>query len=382
MTTTPASRSTRRPRARQVVQAVVGLGLAVALLGWGLPYFAGTSWPDILQAMGQVGAVRATWLFAIMVAGLWLYTFTLTGSLPGLSHHRALMVNVSGSAVGNLLPGGGAAGVAVTYAMCRSWGFSRRDISTSIIVSGVWNVMGRVALPVLGVLVLVAAGSPLPRAVSQGGVAGAVAALLLLAVFIAIIASERAATRIGHLTSRLLRPISSRLPRRPTMTIDELIHDLRARITAVVGSGWLSMTVGIVGFFGVYYLLFWRCLASVGVSMPFAELFAAYAVGRLLTAVGITPGGVGVTETGTAAVLIAWGADPAAAAAGVVLFSIYTHLLEVPLGALGGLVWWFTRPRARQVTPTSSAPLVAAREDAGRPDLSATAEKEGSGSAE
>ena len=47
--------------------------------------------------------------------------------------------------------------------------------------------------------------------------------------------------------------------------------------------------------------------------MSFGQIFAAYAVGRLLTAVGVTPGGVGVTESGTAAVLVAWGAAPAAA---------------------------------------------------------------------
>ena len=32
-------------------------------------------------------------------------------------------------------------------------------------------------------------------------------------------------------------------------------------------------------------------------------------------------------------------AAPAEATAGVVLFSIFTHLLEVPLGALGWLAW-------------------------------------------
>jgi uncharacterized membrane protein YbhN (UPF0104 family) len=359
-----------------VLQGLVGLALAVTLLGWGLPYFSGTSWGDIVHTMEQVGWGTAGWLFALMVLGLWLYTFTLTGSLPGLTHAKALTVNVAGSAVGNLLPGGGAAGVAVTYAMCRSWGFSRRDISTSIIVSGVWNVMARVALPVLGVLVLVLGSSPMPRAVSQGGVVGAIGALLLLGVFIAIIASERAATRIGHFLSRLLRPISSRIRRGPTLTIDELIHDLRARITAVVGSGWLPMTTGVVGFFGVYCVLFWGCLSSVGVHMPFAELFAAYAVGRLLTAVGVTPGGVGVTETGTVAVVIAWGADPTAAAAGVVLFSIYTHLLEIPLGALGGLSWSLARRPAPRLADTrltdsrlpgvAGSPATSEREQAAR----------------
>jgi uncharacterized protein (TIRG00374 family) len=103
------------------------------------------------------------------------------------------------------------------------------------------------------------------------------------------------------------------------------------------------MTFGLVGFFGVYYVLFWFCLHAVGVHMSFGQIFAAYAVGRLLTAVGLTPGGVGVTESGTAAVLVAWGAEPAGALAGVVLFSVYTHLMEIPLGAIGWLAWGVSR---------------------------------------
>ena len=130
------------------------------------------------------------------------------------------------------------------------------------------------------------------------------------------------------------------------------MRDLRARITDVVRHGWISMTFGLVGFFGVYYVLFWFCLHAVGVHMSFGQIFAAYAVGRLLTAVGITPGGVGVTESGTAAVLVAWGAAPAGALAGVVLFSVYTHLMEIPLGAIGWLAWGVSRKH--QPLPTAA----------------------------
>jgi hypothetical protein len=38
-------------------------------------------------------------------------------------------------------------------------------------------------------------------------------------------------------------------------------------------------------------------------------------------------------------VLVGWGADPAQATAGVVLFSLYTHFFEVPLGVLGWVLW-------------------------------------------
>ena len=344
-----------KPGTRQVIQGLLGLAVAVGLLGWGLPLFVGTTWAEVFGKLQQVGTGTALELLALMLSGLWLYTFMLTGSLPGLSHPKALILNVCGSSVGNLLPGGGAAGVAATYGMCRSWGFSRRDISTSIIVTGVWNVLGRVALPVIGVGVLLTDASSLPDAVVRGGAVGAVVGLALLVLFIAVIASGRAAAVVGRGLDKALRPLWRRSRASASMSIDELVRDLRGRLNSVVRSGWSSMTFGLLGFFGVYYVLFWFCLDAANVDVNPGHLFAAYAVGRLLSTVGFTPGGIGVTEPLTAAVLISFGADPAAATAGVVLFSIYIHLLEIPLGAIGWVVWGLSRKKSPTPDPSFNA---------------------------
>jgi len=335
-----------RPSARQVIQTLVGFAFAALLLIWGLPFFVDTTWAEVFDKLRQIGPGTALQLLAVMISGLWLYTFVLTGSLPGLSHPKALILNVSSSSVGNLLPGGGAAGVAATYGMCRSWGFSRRDISTSVIVTGVWNVLGRLALPVIGTGVLLTDASKLPGPVVRGGAIGAAVGVALLGSFIAVIISGRAATFVGRGLDKVLNPLWRRSPAGRGLSIDELVHDLRGRLNAVVRSGWPSMTFGLCGFFGVYYLLFWFCLDAAHVHVTFAHMFAAYAVGRLLSTVGFTPGGIGVTEPLTAAVLIGFGADPAAATAGVVLFSIYVHLLEIPLGAIGWVVWGVSRKKS------------------------------------
>jgi len=346
-------------RTRQVVQLVIGLGLAAVLLIWGLPYFAKTSWADIWEVIRTIPPIHALGYQALMLLGLWSYTFTFTGALRGLSHSKALIVNLCGSSVSNLLPGGGAVGLAATYAICRSWGFSRRATSTSVIVTGVWNVMARIALPVVAIAALWFGGVTMPPALTDLAVAGMVTGLAILGAFVAIMASERAAQAIGHALEWALGPLQRRRRRRklaaaraaalaegaeppvekPPMGIKGLVTDLRARINDVVGSGWLSMTLGMVGFFGAYYALFVLILRGTGVTLPLNLLFAAFAIGRLLTAVGITPGGVGITETATSAVLVGWGAESAGATAGVVLFSIFTHLMEVPLGALGWLLW-------------------------------------------
>ncbi|MGL5852831.1 MAG: lysylphosphatidylglycerol synthase domain-containing protein, partial [Phycicoccus sp.] len=302
----------RRPprRTRQVVQFVVGLGFAAVLLVWGLPVVADTSWSSIWDVIRSVPLPYFAGYQVLMLAGLYAYTLTFTGSLRGLTHGRALIVNLCGSSVANLLPGGGAAGLAATFAILRSWGFSRRATSTSAIVTGVWNVLARIALPVVAILALWAGGVTLPTVLTKLAVAGSLTGIGLLAAFAAVMASERAAQAIGSVLDRALRPLLRRTARTRAMRVDEVVRDVRARIIDVVRRAWWSMTLGMVLFFAAYYLLFVLIMRETGVQLELDLLFAAFAIGRLLSTVGITPGGVGVTETATVLVLTGWGADP------------------------------------------------------------------------
>jgi putative heme transporter len=328
----------RPSRTRTVLQAVVGLGLAAFLIVWALPRVAHTQWSDIWLVLTRVPPSTAGMLVIGVIGGLYCYTFTLTGSLPGLRHWQALIVNVAGSSVGNLLPGGGAAGLAATYTICRTWGFSRRDISTSAIVTGVWNVLSRMALPIIAILGLATGSSHVPHSLRNAAIAGSITGVAVLGLFVSVLVSERAALAIGHGIDWLLSPLTHRHGT-PRTSVRSLVVDLRARISGVVRRGWLSMTLGLVGYFGVYFLLFLLCMHTTGVELYRGQLFAAYAIGRLLTAVGVTPGGLGVTESATSLALVAWGADPAEAVAGTLLFSVFTHVLEVPLGAIGWVAW-------------------------------------------
>jgi uncharacterized membrane protein YbhN (UPF0104 family) len=61
---------------------------------------------------------------------------------------------------------------------------------------------------------------------------------------------------------------------------------------------------------------------------------------------------MGVTESATTAALVAWGAASTEAAAGVLLFSLFTHFMEVPLGALGWLAWSLSPTKEPVEEPT------------------------------
>lgn len=342
-----------RASGRQIIQFVIGIGLAIALIGWGLPWFAKTSWGEIWNSMRVVPWWHVAGFQLLMLLGLYCYTFTLTGALPGLSHRRALILNLCGSSVSNLLPAGGAVGLAATYAMCRSWGFNNRNTSTMAIVTGIWNVLTRIALPVIAIAALWWGNSNLPQALRDAAVGGMVTGAIVIGLLVAVIASERQAQRVGRFVDRALGPLLRRRKKQSSMRVDQLVTDLRSRITDVVRTGWLPMTLGMAGFFGLYYLLFVVIMRDVGVGLPLGMLFAAFAIGRLLTAVGITPGGLGVTESATVVALVGWGAPPAEATAGVVLFSVITHVMEVPLGGIGWLAW--TASTRKREAPVQAA---------------------------
>ena len=72
----------------------------------------------------------------------------------------------------------------------------------------------------------------------------------------------------------------------------------------------------------------------------------ALAVDRLLTMVPITPAGAGVVEAGTVAVLVALGVDPVLATSTVLVYRVFTFLLEIPVGGAALAVWVLRRSRA------------------------------------
>ncbi len=328
----------------------MSIAAAVALLWWGLPKVAGVSWSEILRPLTTLHPAQLALMAGLQLLALVFFTFTITGSLPGIRHGQALTVNLGGSLVANTLPFGGALALGATYAMCRSWGFSRSAIGISIVLGGIFSSVGKVLLPVVGLIALVAQGGTVSPALRNTALVGVLLLAAVVAAFVWAIVSPRAAVHIG----RVAETVASwflRLIRRPReLRWDESVRRLRATTRDVMRSGWFPMLAGVLGYIVVYFVLFWVCMHSVGLVVGIGTLLAAYALGRLLTSVAVTPGGLGLVEAGSVALMVAMGADPAQATAGVLLFTIFTHVLEIPFGVLAFLYWGLTRNNPSQQT--------------------------------
>ena len=117
----------------------------------------------------------------------------------------------------------------------------------------------------------------------------------------------------------------------------------RAEAVALLRDRWHWLTLTTLASHLSLFLVLLLALRHVGISeaeVSWVEALAAFALVRLLSAVPITPGGLGVVELGLAATLVLAGGEEAQVVAAVLVFRLLTFLLPIPIGAF---TWWMWR---------------------------------------
>ncbi len=332
-----------------VLRSAAVLLLAGALTWWLIPAAAATPWSGIAVLLLSVTTLKVAGLLILWAVGLVLHSYVLTSSLPGLSHRRALTLNLTGSAVSNLLPAGGAAGVATNLVMMRRWSIPLMSFTAFTVVSNVWDVAAKLLLPAVAVALVLLGGAVLPPLLLAGA---AVAIVALVAALAAVWVVGRRRTSDPPPPQAKALEQHDRPPGRSVLRwLDRAVGATRGAwplALRTAGARWPQLTAGMVGYLGAQAALLWACFAALGSPVAITAVVAAFAVERLTTLVPITPSGVGLAEAGAVSVLVALGCAPAVAGAGVLLYRLFTVVLEIPVGALWLAAWSHstTRPRS------------------------------------
>jgi putative heme transporter len=289
-----------------------------------------------------------TWPHALLMAiaaaaSMSSYWIAIRAVLPSLRLRQAAVVSLGSNAVANTMPAGGALAMGVSWAMLSSWGLSTADYVLYTLVSGIWNVFALLGLPVLALLVMTTAGRP-----DAGLISAAAVGLVLLAGMAAglglLLRSQAFTLRAGHM---LQRPVAfaARLARRPPpASAATSLSSFRHRAGALLTTrGWLITAATVASNLALWLVLL-ACLRGLGLSqaqVPWQASLAAFAFIRLLTALPITPGGLGITELGLVGILAVGAGHEVTVqvTAAVLLYRALTYLPPIPLGALACLVW-------------------------------------------
>jgi uncharacterized membrane protein YbhN (UPF0104 family) len=334
-----------------VLRLGASLAVVIAVFWFVLPQVA-----DFDEVWAAIVAMTPLEVGTLLVAATWnlaTYWIVVVQATPGITYPQAAVLTETTTAVSNTLPGGSAVAVGLTYGMLTSWGFSRSRSTMSVVVSGLWNNFAKLGLPVLSLVLLALQGrASRPRVFA--GVGGLAALVAAIGVFALMLRREEFARRAGTVAGRCASALLGVVRRPPVEGWDDATAKFRGRVVGLVEQRWFPLSVAtIVGHLSLFAVLL-LALRHMGVSeVGNAEALAVFSFVRLLTAIPITPGGLGFVELGLIAGCTAAGGLDAEVVAAVLVFRGLTYVLPIPLGVLTYVYW-----RRNRSWRDSAPPLV------------------------
>jgi uncharacterized membrane protein YbhN (UPF0104 family) len=329
----------RRPAGRRILGTVVALVTVIAVFAVILPRIA--DYGDVWRVMS---GLSTGWLAALAVAtviNIATYAPPWMAALPGLGYGQAIVLTQTSTAFSIAVPGGDAVGLAASYAMLRSWRYRASAIAVAVVVTAAWNQIVNVTLPMVALVLLLLTGGSSPLLLTAGLIGMGVVVALTAALVLAL-RGDRQARWLGDHAERAVNAVVCLIRRPRREGWGEAAVRFRHETVGLLSRRWHLITLaafaGHLAVFGVLMV----SLRATGVDagqVSWVEALAAWGLIRLLTAVPITPGGVGIVELGLASALVGFGAGNANAVAAVLLYRVLTVIPTLVLGALFGLTW-------------------------------------------
>lgn len=346
-----------RPGRRELVgRSVLAVAVLAVVFGLALPRIAdyGAAW----AAVRTIGIGGAGLLLTVALVNLVAYWPPLVLALPGLRLREAAVVNQAGSAVSHTVPAGSAVAVGLTVHMLRSWGFTMPAIANQLLVTGVWNQLVKLGMPLVAVAVVAVTGELVGPAVrlAAWGAGGLVVVLVAAAL---VLRSEDGVRRLGAGLDGLVAPVLHRWHRRTDLATG--LVRTREHVLEVVRTSGLRLSLATIASHVSLFTVLLVALRVVGVDadeVGWPAVLLAFALVRLLSAIPVTPGGAGLVELGYVA-LLAPGAGAGVAAevaAGVLLFRAITYVLPILLGGFSWVVFRSADSWRRPVGTRTPAP--------------------------
>jgi putative heme transporter len=331
---------------RQLVMGAVAVVVIVATFAVVLPRIA-----DYGDVWAVVRELDRAWLLAFAAAVV-VNVFTFAPpwmlALPGLRLRQALPFTQASTALTYVAPGGGLVGMAGSYGLLRAWGFRSGEVARAVTLTGVWNQLANLLLPIVGVLLLSIEGEQdavLTTAAVVGGIVFAVAVGLLTLVFW----SNALARGVGEISERLANRALHGVRRALVSGWPDRLVAFRHGTVALIRRRWPALTVAaVVGNLAVFAILLVALRAvDIGSSqLTWIEAFAGWSLARTLQLIPLTPGGVGPVELGLTGILVGFGGPNASVVAAVLLYRAFTVLPTLLLGLATIAAWRWLAPDA------------------------------------
>jgi hypothetical protein len=319
----------RRYAKRIAILAVAGVSLYLFL-------------PSLIAVFSSYRSLtHLDWYFAVLVVACEIASFVWLWQLDRIAlHTRAWFpvaaAQLSGNAVGRVVPGGGATATAFTVSMLRRAGVHAGEAAAAFGASAGLQLATTLALPVLALPAIIG-GAPVSHSLATAAYLGIGLLVVLLAAAAAAFLTDAPLELVGRAIQWLLNA-TIRRHRHVSELPQKLLAD-RDFIRTTLGERWKGAVVAAAGNTGFDYLALLCALRAVGANPRPSLVLLAYTTGELLALIPFTPGGLGFVEAGLVGTLTLAGVPGRAALAATLVYRLASYWLPIPAGGLAYLLF-------------------------------------------
>jgi hypothetical protein len=317
-------------------------------------YFVLPSLLAVFSSFRSLSGVRWEWVLPIVLfegasyVSLWQLDRI---ALRVRSWFLVAVSQLSGNAVGRVLPGGGATATAFEVGMLRTAGLDTGDATAALSASTLLQLATTFALPVLA-LPAILGGAPVDHSLAMAAYLGIVAAFVLLAAGAIAFRTDRPLEDAGRAAQWLLNHTVRR--RRPVEGLpQELLAD-RDFIRTTLDESWKGALLAAVASAGLDYLALLCALRAVRADPRPSLVLLAYTTAEVLALIPLTPGGLGFVEAGLVGTLTLAGVSGPDALAATLLYRLASYWLPLAAGPVAYIL--FRRGYGLRSSRTASVP--------------------------
>jgi len=318
---------------KTIIGGIITVLVLILVFGIVLPQFGdyGEAW----TAIQGMSAFALGILVLMTIVNIIVYVWPYQAALPGLKYGPGFVIRQTSFMISNVVPLGGAFGLAVQYSMLGYYGVGGAEATAGIGITSIWNTFVTLSLPIFASLGLVLIGQAQAVAFAVAGI-GLVVIAVVVWLFAAILRSPANARKIGQWGENIVDWAYGLFKKTPDFNVvDEVVH-FRDSTVGVVSDGWLKITGTSYLQQIMQFLILWAAVFAIqgGANAPvtFLEALAAFAFGRLTTFIPLPPGGLGTTDAAMTAILVTFGAANNDALAAVMVWRALTYFPQVIIG--------------------------------------------------
>jgi uncharacterized protein (TIRG00374 family) len=321
----PRSRSAWRRYARPGVLVLV-TGLSLYLL---LPSLVAvfSSWRSL---------AHLTWYWAALALLAEAASFVSLWELDRVALHEkswfaVACAQLSGNAVGRIVPGGAATATAFSVGMLRRAGVEVGQAAASLAAATALLLGSALALPLLALPAIVG-GVPVDHSLAVSAYLGAAVLVLVVAAGVLAFAFDRPLESAGRALQWMLNHTIRR--RRKIAGLPQRLLAERDFVRRTIGRRWQAAVLSAAGTTAFDYLALLCALRAVGAQPQPSLILVAYAGSKLLALIPLTPGGLGFVDAGLVGTLTLAGVSAQDALLATLTYRLVSFWLPIPAGGV------------------------------------------------